>query len=264
MISDFHNDILTVCPSDLSRFYFDNNIITAIFRGNRSFSEALKLAELSKSVAFEDVGYDDFDVESIVKFKPLYVGLTWNGENRFGFGCDCDLGLKEEGKELVRECSRRRIPIDAAHLSKKGFSDALEICDTVVDSHTCFSSVYEHKRNIDDWQIKEIIERKGLVGVACCGYFMTDKDFCSIEDFIKQIDYFCQKFGAENLAVGSDYYGSDFFVEGIGDYSFFDIAKEALKTRLGYKQAEIDKIFYKNLLDFTKRIKNEQHSVDEP
>ena len=262
MISDFHTDILTETTGDLPQFYYDNNIITAVFRGERAFAEAVKIAERGRLIAFEDVGYDDFDIEKLTAFNPIYVGITWNGENRFGFGCKYSEGLKPEGKRLITLLNERNIAVDTAHISKGGFKDIIDNAKIVVNSHTCFSGVYEHKRNIDDYQIKEIVERGGVIGVTFVGYFMTGDKKCKISDLIRQIDYFCQKFGTDNLAIGSDFYGTDFLPEGFKNYEGYDKVKEYLSVNLGYKNDDIDKILYKNLADFTKRIKRLNNAVD--
>lgn len=255
MISDFHTDILTETTGDLPKFYRDNNIITAVFKGDRTFSEAMKIAERGRLIAFEDVGYDDLDFNELTSFNPIYVGLTWNGENRFGYGCNYSEGLKPEGKRLISLLNEKNIAVDTAHISKGGFKDIADNAKIIVNSHTCFCGVYRHKRNIDDEQIKEIVERGGVIGVTFVGYFMTGDKKCDLSDLIKQIDYFCQKFGSDNLAVGSDFYGTDFLPDGLDDYSGYDKVKEYLSVNLGYKNSDIDKILYKNLADFTKRIK---------
>lgn len=262
MISDFHTDILTETTGDLPQFYYDNNIITAVFRGERTFAEAVKIAERGRLIAFEDVGYHDFDIDKLAAFNPIYVGITWNGENRFGFGCNYTEGLKPEGNRLIGLLNERNIAVDTAHISKGGFKDIIDNAKIVVNSHTCFSGVYEHKRNIDDYQIKEIVERDGVIGVTFVGYFMTGDKKCKISDLIRQIDYFCQKFGTDNLAIGSDFYGTDFLPEGLETYEGYGKVKEYLSVNLGYKNDDIDKILYKNLADFTKRIKRLNNAVD--
>ena len=163
--------------------------------------------------------------------------------------------MKPEGKRLISLLNEKNIAVDTAHISKGGFKDIADNAKIIVNSHTCFCGVYRHKRNIDDEQIKEIVERGGVIGVTFVGYFMTGDKKCDLSDLIKQIDYFCQKFGSDNLAVGSDFYGTDFLPDGLDDYSGYDKVKEYLSVNLGYKNSDIDKILYKNLADFTKRIK---------
>ena len=88
-------------------------------------------------------------------------------------------------------------------MSKGGFIDVIENADRVVDSHTCFSGVYRHKRNIEDWQIRILVEKNGLIGVTLCGYFSTNEKELPIEKFARQIDYYCQRFPIKNLCLGT-------------------------------------------------------------
>lgn len=250
-IADFHNDILTSQNfHSIPQFYYENKIVTAIFRGERSFSEVFHLTKKSPLIAFEDVGYDDLDEDLLIETKPVYVGLTWNGENSLGYGCDHCFGLKKKGVELIKKLSKNKICVDTAHVSKLGFIDIIENADLVVNSHTCLSSVYRHKRNLENWQVKMIIEKKGLIGITACGYFMSNVKPCKIDGFIRNILYFCEKFGVDNLCFGTDFYGTDFLPDGItNEYQGFDLIGEKLQ-KLGFSNMEIEKIFYGNLSRF--------------
>lgn len=255
MFSDFHNDILTAVNGKLTEKYLKNNIITAIFRGSRSFDEAVGIAYKARFLAFEDVGYDDLDEDKLISLRPIYVGLTWNGENKLGYGCNFSYGLKKEGKDFIKKLNKNGIAVDCAHISEIGFCDIIDNAETVVDSHTCFNGVFKHKRNLHDWQLKKIVDRNGLVGVTCFRSFMTDGKRCKISDFIRQIDYFVQKFGADNIAVGTDFYGCEHYVGDVLSYDkLYGLTNSELK-KIGYDDKSIDKILCNNLLNFTKKIK---------
>ncbi len=249
-VADFHNDILTSEGfKGLPLNYSEHKIVTAIFRGERSFDEAIALSRFSNLLAFEDIGYNDFDLEKLVGLKPLYVGLTWNGENRFGYGCDYSFGLKRSGVEIIKNLNRYKVAIDTAHISKKGFIDIVDSADKIVNSHTCFNGVYKHKRNLDDWQIKLLIEKGGLIGITCCGYFMSNRKTCKIADFIDNILYFYERYGAGGLCFGTDFFGTDFLPEGLENYDGFQAVSVALSER-GICQKDVEKILFTNLNDF--------------
>ena len=249
-IADFHSDVLT-SPDGRDKDFKENEVVKAIFRGDRTFQEVLPLAEKDELIAFEDVGYEDLDFDKIARFSPVYVGLTWNGENKFGYGCNFSDGLKKEGKSLIKFLNKSGIAVDTAHISKGGFKDIIENAETVVNSHTCFNGAYSHKRNLDDWQIELLIEKNAPIGVTLCGYFMSDNT-CRVADFIRQIDYFAERFGTDNLCIGTDFYGCDYFPEGINDYEDFSRISEELE-KLGYKKEDIEKIFYGNLNSFLEK-----------
>ncbi len=249
-IADFHNDILTSDKFENTLLNFGGNkVVTAIFRGGRSFSDILPLTQYTNCLAFEDVGYSDLEFNKLVSLKPLYVGLTWNGENRFGYGCDFSFGLKRSGVELIKNLNKHGIAIDTAHISKRGFVDIIDNAQKVVNSHTCFNGVFKHKRNLDDWQIKLIAERGGLIGITACGYFMTNRKTCKIADYIDNILYSYEKYGAECLCVGTDFNGTDFLPIGLENYDGFSAVKTELIKR-GVTNEDVDKILYKNLHNF--------------
>ncbi len=249
-IADFHNDILTSERFENKPLDFGKNkVVSAIFRGERSFSDALSLTKYSNILAFEDIGYTDLNFESLVSVKPLYVGLTWNGENRFGYGCDFSFGLKRSGVELIKNLNKYGVAIDTAHISKRGFIDVIDNAEKIVNSHTCFNGVFKHKRNLDDWQIKLIVERGGLIGITACGYFMTNRKTCKIADFINNILYFYEKYGADGLCIGTDFFGTNFLPENLEDYNgFLNVEKELCKRKI--PKEDIHKILYNNLSNF--------------
>ncbi len=250
LIADFHNDILTSKNfSKLPESYSQNKIVTAVYNDGRPFADALRLAEVGELIAFEDLGYKDVDVDAVISKRPKYVGITWNGENKFGYGCNFTEGLKGEGISLIRALNKAGIAVDTAHISKGGFKDVIDNAEKVVNSHTCFNGVYRHKRNLDDWQLDLLVRRGAMVGVTFCGYFMTDRKTCEISDLTAEIDYFAQRYGINNLCLGTDYYGSDFFPSGLNDYNDFYLLEESL-IRLGYKREDVEKIFYGNLNEF--------------
>ena len=250
VIADFHNDILTSEGFENSPLDFgENKVVTAIFRGERCFSQAMHLTKYTSLFAFEDIGYADLDLDKVISAKPLYVGITWNGENRFGYGCDFSFGLKRSGVELIKKLNEYGIAIDAAHISKRGFIDIIDNAQKVINSHTCFNGVFKHKRNLDDWQVKLIAERGGLIGITACGYFMTNRKTCKISDYIDNIMYCYEKYGAECLCVGTDFNGTDFLPCGLENYGGFLTVKAELLKR-GVCMLDVEKILYKNLSDF--------------
>ncbi|MBQ7373092.1 MAG: membrane dipeptidase [Clostridia bacterium] len=253
-IADFHNDILTSNKfNSLPIDCLENKVVTALFKGDKSFLEILSLTDKSEYIAFEDVGYLDFNFDMLATKNPVYVGITWNGENQFGYGCDYNFGLKRKGVELIKLLNERNIAVDTAHISKKGFVDIIDNAKKVVNSHTCFNGVFRHKRNLDDWQIKLLLERGGLVGLTCCGYFMTNRKTCKISYFIENILYFYERYGADNLCLGTDFFGTDFLVDGLTSYKDFKSLKPLLLKK-GMSETDVEKILCKNLTKFLANI----------
>lgn len=181
--------------------------------------------------------------------SPLYISLTWNGENRFGGGCGTTIGLKEDGRHLLEYLSGKGIAIDFAHTSDSLAHDILECIDThgydlnVMASHSNFRAKCDHERNLPDEIAKEIIQRKGLIGLVLYKKFLNNK----FENLFEQIEYGLYLGGENCLAFGSDF----FYLEDIS-HIVHDLA--------GFFEEMPDASKYPALLE---RIKKELNFSDE-
>ncbi len=261
LISDFHNDFPT-CSRFLrllERYSQGRNeIVGAVFKGDRSYetcySAAKKLAEAESGNVF--LAYEDFfyffsfkKLEKLLDFNPVYVTLTWNGENALGGGAGCDEPLTKRGKEVIKLLNERKVAVDLAHLGNASFYEAYELADTVVCSHTAFSPINEHKRNLDDDKLSLLNARRALVGLAFYPYFLNGTSHSTVEDVYRHIDFFVDKFGDETLCIGSDFFGCEVYPERMHDYSCEAVLRKKLYSA-GYSLGSVDKILYKNLSRF--------------
>ncbi len=153
------------------------------------------------------------NLENIIKEtqKLLYIGMTHHTENRFGGGNFSEVGLKEDGKVLLDYLADKNIVIDLAHTSDALAFGILNYIDQknykipVFTSHSNFRNVCNHKRNLPDELVKEIIYRKGLIGINFVKDFIGND---SSENLYKHI-----KYGMENGAENHLVYGGDFFFD---------------------------------------------------
>lgn len=153
------------------------------------------------------------NLENIIKEtqKILYIGMTHHTENRFGGGNFSEAGLKEDGKILIDYLADKNIAIDLAHTSDALAFGILNYIDQknykirVFTSHSNFRNVCDHKRNLPDELVKEIIHRKGLIGINFVKDFIGND---SSENVYKHI-----KYGMENGAENYLAYGGDFFFD---------------------------------------------------
>lgn len=262
MVADFHNDYLSSSSriSILQKYSkSDNKIIGAIFRGGKDYVYAkttlncfLENKTDNLFFAFEDFSYEE-DLPNLIygllDYMPVYVGLTWNGENNLAYGAGSSGKIKPRGIAIIKELNKRGIYLDVAHLSEQSFYDALCYTDKILCSHTCFYDLCPHKRNLKTEQIKEITDRGGLIGLTFYTPFLTENKTSTVEDVFRHVDFFVERFGIKNLAIGSDFYGCDNLPKGFSDYSFSVIFKEYLLKK-GYKEWQIDAIIYGNLSAF--------------
>ncbi len=75
-------------------------------------------------------------------------------------------GLSELGRQLVKECNRLGIVLDASHASDQVLRDLLKLSETpVLLSHSGCKAVYSHPRNIDDDLLRALAAKGGVIQV---------------------------------------------------------------------------------------------------
>lgn len=145
--------------------------------------------------------------------KFLYASLTWNTENRFGGGCNTEVGLKNDGKEVVRYLNQKGIAVDLSHASDRlayeiiNFIDQEKLSLSIIASHSNFRAVTNHPRNLPDDLAKEIIKRNGIIGLNFVRYFVGED---SPSYFSRQLEHAVLISGGRGICFGADFfYGMD-------------------------------------------------------
>jgi len=142
------------------------------------------------------------------------IGPAHYGPGRYAGGTSTELGLTPGGLILLREMERLRIILDLTHLSDEAFWEALEIFDGVVlASHNNCRALVPHQRQFDDEQIRAIISRNGVIGVALDDWMLApgwirggrENPLVTLEHVADQVDHICQLAGNSlHAAIGSD------------------------------------------------------------
>lgn len=137
----------------------------------------------------------------------VMMSLSWNGENDLAGGSDAVGGLKPLGKDAVKEIENCGIILDVSHLNEEGFRDVCNIArKPFVASHSNCYDICPHRRNLKKWQIKEIIDRGGLIGINFYPTFLGSE---SAFELIRQnIEYLLSLGGEDCIALGSDFDGA--------------------------------------------------------
>lgn len=172
--------------------------------------------------------------------------LTWNGENQIAGGADTEVGLKPFGIDVIKELNRFNIMTDLSHLNKKSFYNALELADKPIITHSCLEFVNNHRRNIDDNQLKSLVQKGGIFGLCFYPAFLGQGNV--FENIYNNV-YHILDMGYENyLSIGSDFDGADM------DDSLCDISDVTkLYEYLNFKKIDKDilnKIFFYNAYNF--------------
>ena len=140
--------------------------------------------------------------------RILYIGLTHHLENRFGGGNNSNVGLKEDGKVVLDYINGRKIAIDLSHTSDKLAYDILDYLTKhnldipILASHSNYRNICNHPRNLPDDIAKEVLRRKGLIGINFLRAFLNDKDPNAIYD---HIEYGLNLGAKNNICFGADF-----------------------------------------------------------
>lgn len=180
------------------------------------------------------------------------MGVVWNDDNELacGAGTTNDTGLTELGKKYVKKLEQKNILIDVSHMSEKSFYDCLKnTSKPIIASHSCSKTICQHKRNLDDEQIKQIAKRKGVIGICFCKPFLTNGKKATVKDIIKHINYIANLVGVDYIALGSDFDGveENNKLEDIRSVKDMKIIISELQKE-GYNKEQIDKITSQNFL----------------
>ena len=142
------------------------------------------------------------------------IGPAHYGPGRYAGGTSTELGLTPLGRDLLREMQQLDIILDLTHFSDQAFWESLDLFDgEVLASHNNCRTLVPHQRQFDDRQIRAIIERGGVIGVAFDNWMLRfgwvrggkDNGPVRLMDVVNHIDHICQLAGnSQHAAIGSD------------------------------------------------------------
>ena len=148
--------------------------------------------------------------------------------------------------------------LDTSHLAEKAFWEALDLFQgQVLASHNCCRSLCDDDRQIDDRQIKALVERGAVIGTAFDAWMLSpswdkeamDNNGITFETVVDHMGHVCQLAGnARHVAIGSDLdggYGKEQCptnMDTIADLQGIP----AILERRGYSSQEIENIMHAN------------------
>jgi membrane dipeptidase len=183
------------------------------------------------------------------------VGLTWNAANELADGCGepRDAGLTAAGRDVVRELARLGMWVDIAHLGDQGVRDVLRLTDgPVMASHANARAVYEHRRNLPDPVIRELVHRGGWIGLTFEASFVANASELGVEAVFRHLDHMLDLGAKDCLGFGSDFDGTSHPLPGLADMDDYPAFAESLHQRYGDALAR--KLLFENFDRFLKRV----------
>lgn len=226
-----------------------------------NFSQAGESDKVQLVAAIEGL---DFLAGDYRRVDDLYeqgfrsFGLFWNNDSFLGSGAMAshDRGLTGAGRELVRRLAERGWLVDLAHASERSFWQAADILSglgrPLFVSHACVKEICPHSRNLTDEQIRAIGESGGVVGLTLVPHFLAADGNADVEDFARHALHIAELIGAEHIAIGSDFDGTDVLPKGIDGVQDVGVIHAALR-KIGFSQVNADDIMGENLLRFLRR-----------
>ena len=204
--------------------------------------------------------------------RILYISMTWDSENRFGGGNASKVGLKEDGKQLLRWMHGKQIAIDFSHTSDALAFDILNFIDQnklkipVIASHSNFRSITNVARNLPDELAQEIIRRGGIIGFNLFSPFIGPQDPYNL---LKHVEHGLKLKGENALCFGADFFNDDdfpgaktkyksdlLFFEEYGNASTYPRMLHLFEQKLGLPAPLVQAVASQNSLNFLKNTWN--------
>ncbi len=196
------------------------------------------------------------------------IGPAHYGPGTYAFGTGSSGGIGKKGKELLKEIEKLNLILDVTHLCDQSFWETLDNYNgNLWASHSNTRTIVPDERQFSDDQIKELIKRGAVIGMAFDAWMMIPKwergisnpvqKKLLIENIVDHIDHICQLTGSSNhIGLGSDLDGGfgkeqcPLDLDTIADLQKLD----RILNKRGYSDDDINKIFNKNFIDFLIRV----------
>ncbi len=175
-----------------------------------------------------------------------YLTITWNNSTSWAISAKDQRtetqGLSNFGRQVIRTMDSLGIIVDVSHVGIKTIQDILtETKNPIIATHSGARSICDHYRNLYDWQIQDIANSGGVIGVVFYPWFLNGSASASINDVISHIDYIKNLVGIDYVAIGSDFDGIEVTPLGLEDTTKFPDLTIALSQH-GYTESDLEKI----------------------
>jgi len=192
------------------------------------------------------------------------VGPAHYGPGVYAQGTTASGGIGAPGRELLREMERLGIILDVTHLCDESFREALDCFrGQVWASHSNCRSLVPNERQFSDDQIRELIARGAVIGVAFDAWMLVrdwvrgtstpESAGVTLDTVVQHIDHVCQLAGnAGHVGIGSDLDGAFGLEQCPSDvHTIADLSRlPALLESRGYSAADVEQIAHGNFVRF--------------
>lgn len=196
------------------------------------------------------------------------IGPAHYGPGTYAQGTDATGGIGEKGRALLQEMENLGIILDVTHLCDDSFWEALDhFRGRLWASHSNCRALVDHNRQFSDEQIRVLLEREAVIGVALDAWMMVpdwkrgvstpEAHHLTLDVLVDHIDHICQLAGhARQVGIGSDLDGAfgreqcPMDVDTIADLQMLP----DLLGRRGYGEEDVNNILHGNWLRFLREV----------
>lgn len=192
------------------------------------------------------------------------IGPAHYGPGTYAFGTNSVGGIGIKGKALLKEIERLGLILDATHLCDQSFWETMDNYNGPVwASHNNCRSLVNHNRQFSDEQIKELISRNAVIGMALDAWMMVpnwvrgqstpESMGVTLTQMIDNMDHICQLAGNTlHVGIGTDLDGGFGKEQGPSDLdTIADLQKiPDLLSKRGYSPFDIENIMNQNFIRF--------------
>ncbi len=146
-------------------------------------------------------------VEKVHEHGCRFMQLTYKNQPPLATGCyeKNDSGVKNFGREAIKEMNRVGIVIDMSHSAEKSTLDAIEISEKpIAITHANPSFWHSAKRNKSEKLLKVLSESGGMLGLSLYPHHLKNNSDCKLESFCEMVARTVEIMGIKNLGIGSD------------------------------------------------------------
>ncbi|TMU56790.1 dipeptidase [Flagellimonas algicola] len=196
------------------------------------------------------------------------IGPAHYGPGVYAHGTDSVGGIGSKGKELLKKIEELNLILDATHLCDESFWETMQCYNGPVwASHSNCRALVNHNRQFSDNQIKELIQRKAVIGMPLDAWMMVPNWVrgksnpktmgVTLEHMIDNIDHICQLAGnANHVGIGTDLdgaFGKEQSPSDLDTIADLQQVPELLSNR-GYNTEAIENIMSQNFINFLQRV----------
>ena len=150
---------------------------------------------------------DIFLLEVWKKLGIRFMQLSYNNQSLLATGCyeETDRGLTRMGKEVIKEMNRLGMVVDMSHSSDRSTLEAIDNSSRpIAITHANPAFWHSARRNKSDEVLGHLFRNNGMLGFSLYPHHLNNGSDCTIQDFCEMIAKTVERFGSENIGIGSD------------------------------------------------------------